>query len=101
MHDLGVVAPPPEHLGVDPRGAPGWCNHSWWIWRWPWFDGDEVFNVGAVVDAANHGYSKDHEPWLLGSKEGAHIALVGQVELSVGAQDEVGEAQMAELPHDG
>jgi hypothetical protein len=36
----------------------GWCDHSRWIWRWPWFDGDEVFNVGAIVDTADHGYSE-------------------------------------------
>ena len=41
------------------------------------------------VDAADHGCSDDHEPGLIGSEEGA---LVGQVELSVSAQDKVGEA---------
>ena len=50
------------------------------------------------MDAADHGCSEDHEPGLLGGEEGA---LVGQVELVVGAQDEVGEAQVVELPHDG
>ena len=54
------------------------------------------FVVG--VDATDHGYSEDHELGLLGGEEGA---LVGQVELGVGAQDEVGEAQVAELPHNG
>jgi hypothetical protein len=68
----------------------------------PWFDGDEVCRVGVVgVDAVDHGCSEDHEPGLLGGEEGVHIALVGQVELGVGAQDEVGEAQVAELSHDG
>jgi hypothetical protein len=41
------------------------------------------------VDATDHGCSEDHEPRLLGGEEGA---LVGQVELGVGAQDKVGEA---------
>ena len=53
------------------------------------------------MDAADHGCSKDHEPGLLSGKEGAHVALVGQVELGVGAQDEIGKAQVAELSHDG
>ena len=50
------------------------------------------------VDAADHGCSEDHEQGLFDGEEGT---LVGQVELGVGAQDEVGEAQAAELPHDG
>jgi hypothetical protein len=53
------------------------------------------------VDVADHGCSEDHEPGLLDGEEGAHVAMVGQVELGVGAQDEVGEAQVAELLHDG
>ncbi|KAE7996317.1 hypothetical protein FH972_001049 [Carpinus fangiana] len=53
-------------------------------------NGDEVYRVGAVgVDAADHGCSEDHKLGLLGSEEGLHIALVGQVVLGVGAQDEL------------
>jgi hypothetical protein len=46
------------------------------------------------MDATDHGHNKDHEPRLLGGKEGTHVALAAQVELGVGAQDEVGEAQV-------
>lgn len=64
--------------------------------------GDEVGGVGAVsVDAADLGRGEDHEPGLLGGKEGVHVALACQVKLGVGAQDKVGKAQVAELPHDG
>ena len=68
----------------------GWSHHPrstlGWTPEVPWFDGDEVYWVGAVgMDAADHGCSKNHELELLGSKEGVHVTLVGQVELNMGA----------------
>jgi hypothetical protein len=37
------------------------------------------------VDAADHGCKEDLELGLLGSNDGVHVALVGQVELGAGA----------------
>lgn len=56
-------------------------------------DGDEVGGVGVVgVDSADFCGGEEHELWLLGGEEQFDVVLAGEVELSVGAEDKVGEA---------
>ncbi|KAE7997420.1 hypothetical protein FH972_002059 [Carpinus fangiana] len=61
-----------------------------------------TIRVGAVgVDATDHGHDEDHELGLLSCEEGVYVSLATQVELGLGVQDGAGEAQAAELSHDG
>jgi hypothetical protein len=63
--------------------------------------GDEVAGVGGVgVDAADLGGGEDHVAGLLGGEEGLDVGLAGEVELGVGADDDVGEAEGEEAAED-
>lgn len=65
-------------------------------------DGDEIRRVRVVgMDAADLRSSKDHEPRLLGGEELLDIRLAREVELGVSSEDQIGEPQVPELPHDG
>lgn len=63
--------------------------------------GDEVGGEGGVgVDASDLGGGEDDIAGLLGSEEGLNVGLAGQVELRVGADDDVGEAEGQESAED-
>ena len=67
LHNLGVVAPPPE----APRGGPPRCPRSGvtTLGRFGGGLGLTAIRVCAIgVDATYHGLGKDHEPRLLDSQ---------------------------------
>ncbi len=63
---------------------------------------DELGRVGGVGDDAAHlGGGEEHVLGALGVEEGARRAIVGEVELGMGAQQQVGAAGRAQAANDG
>lgn len=65
-------------------------------------DGQEIGGVGFVgVDAADFGGGEDDVVGLVIGEEGVDGGLDGQVELRVGAEEEVCEVEFLEFADDG